>query len=146
MISDVVFTKLSQFVDSRGAVLHMINKNSKTFLSFGEIYFSEIFPGAVKAWKKHLKHTQNFAVPSGKIKLVLYDDRAHSTSKGELQIVEIGRPDDYLLVTVPPNLWYGFSCVGQEKALLVNCTDFPYDGNESVVLNFDSNFIPYEWN
>ena len=75
MLEGVIITNLKQFYDDRGSVLHMINKNSESFKAFGEVYFSEIFPRCVKAWKKHKIQTQNFVVPVGNIKLVIFDDR-----------------------------------------------------------------------
>src|SRR5437762_138642 len=44
--------------DARGAVLQMLRADSAAFDHFGEIYFSEINPGVVKAWKRHLRSTQ----------------------------------------------------------------------------------------
>jgi len=146
IISDVIITPLLIFSDSRGSVLHMLKSDSPTFTKFGEVYFSEILPNSVKAWKKHKIHTQNFAVPIGNIKLVIFDDREMSLTKGKIQIIEMGRPDNYVRVTIPPNLWYGFTSIGNNKSLLVNCSDLPHDKSESLVLDFDSTLIPYNWN
>lgn len=145
-IAGVEITKLSIFSDHRGAVLHMINENSPTFTKFGEVYFSEILPNTVKAWKKHKLQTQNFVVPIGMVKLVLYDDREDSLTKGNIQIINLGRPNNYVRVTVPSNLWYGFSTIGTSKALLVNCADYPHDKLESIILDSNSGLIPFKWN
>lgn len=67
-----------------GPVLHMLRADSPLFRSFGELYFSEVEPGHVKAWKRHSRQTQHFAVPVGMLKIVLYDDRADSPSRGLL--------------------------------------------------------------
>jgi dTDP-4-dehydrorhamnose 3,5-epimerase len=64
---------------------------------------------------------------------------------GKLHIVELGRPDAYVRVRIPPHLWYGFTCVGAEPALLVNCTDRPHDPAESDVSPADDPDIPYSW-
>ena len=145
-IVGVEITKLSIFSDSRGAVLHMITADSPTFKKFGEVYFSEILPNTVKAWKKHKIQTQNFVVPIGMIKLVIYDDREESLTKGNIQIINLGRPDNYVRVTVPSNLWYGFCTIGDSKALLVNCADYPHDKFESILVDLNSQLIPFKWN
>ena len=108
-------------------------------------YFSEILPTAVKTWKLHEKQTQHFAVPIGRVKLVIYDNRKHSASYRNLQIVELGRPDSYLRVMIPPGLWYGFSCISDIPAILANCADIPHDPSESDVLPVDDPRIQFNW-
>jgi dTDP-4-dehydrorhamnose 3,5-epimerase len=146
IISGILINTLSIFSDDRGAVLHMIRSDSNGYNKFGEVYFSEVLPKSIKAWKKHSLQTQNLSVPVGMIKLVIYDDRELSSTKGNIQTIYLGRPDNYVRVTIPPNLWYGFTSIGDEKSLVVNCADYPHDRDESIVLNFDSHLIPYSWN
>ncbi len=145
-LEGVVITLLKEIFDPKGSVLHMIRSDDSEFVSFGECYFSEINPGAVKAWKFHQKQTQNFAVPSGQIKLVLYDDREGSSTRGALQEVILGRPNDYKRIKIPPRVWYGFTCVSQNTALIVNFTDIPHDPSESNRLPDNDRSIPYIWN
>lgn len=144
-IEGVTLTMLRQIVDVRGAVLHMLRCDTPEFTRFGECYFSELVPGAVKAWKRHRAQTQNIAVPVGRIRMVIYDERAHSASFGRLLELELGRPDAYLRLRIPPLLWYGFACMGDRPAMLVNCADIPYDPDESDVRPVDHPSIPYEW-
>ena len=54
-IDGVVITELRQISDERGSVLHMFRCDSPEFVRFGECYFSELLPGAVKAWKRNRK-------------------------------------------------------------------------------------------
>lgn len=144
-IEGLVLTDLRQIPDDRGAVLHMLRCDSPSFTRFGECYFSEVRPGAVKAWKKHRLQTQNLAVPIGRIKLVVYDERHESSTNGQLMRIDLGRPDSYMRVTIPQGLWYGFACLGKNPALLVNCPDLPHDPNDSDKLPEDDALIPYEW-
>lgn len=144
-IQGVNFINLSQIGDQRGSVLHMLRSDAQDFTQFGECYFSEIFPGAVKAWKRHTEQTQNIAVPVGRIRLVIYDNRDFSTTKGKLIDIELGRPDAYNRVKIPPGVWYGFKCISIEAALLVNCADYPHNKSESEVISYDDPSIPYKW-
>ena len=89
MIEGVVVQKLKQIPDGRGRIMHMLRVDNLLFETFGEIYFSEVLPSVVKAWKNHKRMTQLFAVPVGTIKLVIYDDRENSISKGKVQILEV---------------------------------------------------------
>jgi dTDP-4-dehydrorhamnose 3,5-epimerase len=144
-IPDVVITQLKQIHDERGAVLHMLRSDAPGFTRFGECYFSEVRPGAVKAWKRHRLQTQNLAVPAGRIRLAVYDDRPSSESRLRLQVLELGRPDAYLRLTIPPGLWYGFACISASAALVVNCPDLPHDAAESESLAAEDAAIPFQW-
>ena len=144
MIQDVRVTPLRQICDERGKVMHMLRADAPAFPGFGEIYFSTVFPGAIKGW--HLQHrtTLNYAVPVGRIKLVLFDDRAESPTRGEVGEFFLG-PDNYVLVTIPPLVWSGFKGIGTEMAVVANCASMPHDPAAVQRLDpFDAK-IPYNW-
>lgn len=145
-IAGVMLNELKQISDERGAVLHMMRSDAPEFTQFGECYFSEVLPGAIKAWKRHKIQFQNLAVPIGRIRLVIYDDREHSSSYGKVQVIELGRPDAYMRIKIPPSLWYGFTCVSDMPALIVNCADTPHDSKESELRPVNDSSIPYSWN
>lgn len=132
-----------------GPVLHMLRPGSALLPDFsngfGEIYFSEVLPGHVKAWKRHTRQTQHFAVPSGQLKIVLYDDREGSPTRGVLCELALGRPEHYGLLRVPVNVWYGFTTMGATPALICNCADIPHDPEEGRRLPMDDPGIPYRW-
>ena len=145
LIKDVTLTELKQFSDERGSVLHMLRNDDPTFTSFGECYFSEVLPGVVKAWKFHHAQTQHLAVPVGRIKIVIFDDRKSSSSRGNIQVIELGRPESYFRLKIPPKLWYGFTCISDKPSLLVNCVDIPHDPQDSQIRVENDVSIPYEW-
>lgn len=128
-----------------GPVLRMLRPDSPLFSNFGELYFSEVEPGVVKAWKQHSRQTQHFAVPVGLLKVALFDDRPGSPSRGRVCEVLLGRPDNYRLLRIPPLVWYGFSAVSPSPALICNCPDIPHDPTESIRADVDSPAIPYRW-
>jgi len=144
MIDGVKINPLRQIPDERGKVMHMLRNDSEAFVAFGEIYFSCIYPGVVKAWHIHKRMTLNYAVPHGNIKLVLYDDREGSTTKGEVQEVFLG-PDNYCLVTIPPMVWNGFKGIGTQTAIVANCSTIPHDSGEIERLDPTDPSIPYDW-
>ena len=106
MINGVKIQPLRQIPDERGKIMHMLRATDSHFVSFGEIYFSWVYPGVIKGWHIHERMILNYAVPVGNIKLVLYDDRANSSTRGEIQELFLG-PDNYCLVTIPPLVWNG---------------------------------------
>jgi len=144
-LDGVVLHELKQLSDSRGAVLHMLRCDSELFFKFGEVYFSEVNPGAIKAWKRHKKMTQHITVPVGKIQLVLYDDREASPTCKEMREYEIGRPSAYVLIRIPPGIWYGFANPGPGMALLANCADLPHDPAESESAALTEGPIEFHW-
>ena len=149
-IAGVFLQKLKILPAVGGSVLHMLRCDSPMLAdrvagSFGEIYFSEVEAGAVKAWKRHRLQTQLFAVPLGMIKVVLYDSRQDSATHDALVSVFLGRPQHYQLLRIPNGIWYGFAAVGTEKAMICNCADLPHDPEESERLPWDSADIPYSW-
>lgn len=143
-IQGVIITDLKVINDKEGAVLHMLRCDDPVFCKFGEIYFSKIFPGAVKAWKLHKKMTLNLAVPVGKVKLVLYDNRIRSKTKGIIKEIILSE-ENYKLITVPPLIWFGFKALGKETAFLADCATMPYDSAEIERLDLFSDKIPYQW-
>ncbi|MDA1095660.1 MAG: dTDP-4-dehydrorhamnose 3,5-epimerase family protein [Chloroflexi bacterium] len=144
-IDGVTITELRQITDERGSVLHMLRSDAPDFVQFGECYFSEVLPGAIKAWKRHRAQTQNLAVPIGRVRLAIHDDREQATTQGHVQVIELGRPDAYLRVKIPPGLWYGFACISAAPALVVNCPDRPHDPADGSARPADDPAIPYTW-
>ena len=133
-IAGVSLTPLREIADARGAVLHMLRADAPEFRGFGECYFSEVHPRAIKAWKRHLRQTQNVAVPVGRTRFVIIDDREGSQTRGQLDVIELGRPDAYARLQIPPLVWYGFIGISDCPALVANCADLPHDPSESQAL------------
>jgi len=144
-LEGVVIHPLKIITDELGAVLHMLRNDDPLFEKFGEIYFSEINPGAVKAWKRNKRQTQNLAVPAGGIDLVIYDDRQESTTRVSLFNCTLGRPDHYCLIRIPPLLWYGFRGLGDAPSLVANCSNQPHDPSEIEKIQPESDLIPHTW-
>lgn len=145
MIKGVSIKPLKTIVDEKGMVKHMMRRDSAEFKKFGEIYFSFIHNNAVKAWRLHAKTTLHYAIITGKIKLVLFDNRIGSPTKNEIvKIVTGGKK--YELITIPPGVWYGFKGVSKETAIVANLTDLPHDPKEIKRMDPMKNTIfSYDW-
>lgn len=144
MIAGIRIHPLRRIPDERGTIMHMMRCDDPFFERFGEIYFSSVYPGAIKAWHIHSRMILNYAVVVGMIKLVLYDERPDSPTRGEVQEIYIGQ-DNYCLVTVPPEVWNGFTAVGGHIAIVANCATEPHDPMEIRRLNPFTDRIPYQW-
>ncbi len=143
-IDGVRITPLRRIPDERGAVFHMLREDSEGFERFGEIYFSLVYPGAIKAWHLHKEMTLNYAVPVGMIKLVCYDDREGSPTRGSTLEVHTGELA-YSLVTIPPGVWNGFKGEGTEPALVANCATVPHHPDEIVRADPFDHVSGYDW-
>lgn len=145
MIDGVELIPLKKICDERGKIMHMLRADAPHFTKFGEIYFATAYPGVVKGWHLHKNMTQNYAAVVGMIKLVLYDDRPGSKTKGELMELFIGE-DNYYLVKIPPMVWNGWKAIGTKEAILANCPDMPHTPDEMMRKDPFSKDIPYDWN
>ena len=143
-IQGVEIIKKNQIVDDRGIILHMLRVDDKNYKKFGEIYFSTINPNKIKAWHFHKLMTLNYAAVHGSIKLVLYDDRDESKTKGTIQEIILSNENHYL-VSIPPKIWNGFCSSNNKHAILANCSDIPHDKEEIIRLPFDDPKFPYKW-
>lgn len=148
-IAGVYICALAIFFTPNGSVLHMLKRGNPLLpdfsKNFGEIYFSEVYSGHIKAWKLHREQTQLFAVPYGCIKLVIFDGREKSSSYGKTLSLLLGRPGNYNLLQIPPHVWYGFKGVSSTTALLCNCASMPHDPAESITVDKDGPNAPCAW-
>jgi dTDP-4-dehydrorhamnose 3,5-epimerase len=144
MIDGVEIFPLRRIQDERGMVMHMLKASDPHFQRFGEIYFSVIYPGVIKAWHLHSRMTINYAVVVGNIKLVVYDQRPDSPTRGQLQEIVFGQVN-YQLVRVPPGVVNGFTAVGGQTAIVANCADIPHDPAEITRIDPFTTSIPYDW-
>jgi dTDP-4-dehydrorhamnose 3,5-epimerase len=144
MIEGVQIIPLRRIPDERGTIMHMLRVTDPHFKQFGEIYFSSIYPGIVKGWHLHREMTLNYACVFGRIKLVIYDDRETSQTRGELMEIFLG-PDHYSLVIIPPDVWNGFKGMSDPFALVANCCTHPHDPSRSLRMDPFDNSLPYNW-
>ena len=147
MIDGVTLTPLRQIPDERGMVMHMLRRTDPHFREFGEVYFSAVGHGAVKAWKRHRMMTLNLACVHGAVRLVIYDDRPESPTCGQIQDITLSpqTPGQYALVTVPPLLWTGFTGVAPGESLLCNCASLPHDPAEADRRDENDPAFPKVW-
>jgi dTDP-4-dehydrorhamnose 3,5-epimerase len=143
-IQGVQIIPLRRIPDERGTIFHMLRRSDPHFQQFGEIYFSSIYPGVIKGWHRHREMTLNYACIFGRVKLVMYDEREASPTKGNLMEVFLG-PDDYSLAIIPPDVWNGCKGMSAPYALIANCSTHPHDPSRTTRLDPLKNHIPYDW-
>jgi dTDP-4-dehydrorhamnose 3,5-epimerase len=144
-IEGVQVIPLRRIPDERGTIYHMLKSTDPHFKQFGEIYFSTIYPNIIKGWHRHREMTLNYACIFGRVKVVLYDDRSNSATKGGLMEIFLG-PDNYSLAIIPPEVWNGVKGMSDPYAIIANCCTHPHDPARSTRMDPLGNTIPYDWN
>ena len=130
----VILTPLKRIHHPKGDVLHAMKKGDCGFDGFGEAYFSTIYQGEIKGWKKHTHMTLNLVVPVGEIEFVIYDETDFLSVKLS--------SNNYQRLTVQSGLWVAFRGIG-ESNMLLNIASLEHDPQEALNQPLDA--IPYAW-
>lgn len=146
LIEGVRTKALKAIADERGRVMEILRADDDLFVRFGQCYLTTAYPGVVKAWHRHEKQTDHFVCLRGMAKVVLFDDRDGSPTKGLVNEFVIGDHNP-LLVQIPPRVFHGFKCVSEHEALVVNLPTEPYAHTQPDEDRLDAHDerIPYDW-
>ncbi len=146
MISGVLVKKLKVIPDERGRLMEILRNDDEMFSRFGQVYMTTAYPGVVKGWHYHKVQSDNMAVVRGMMKIVLYDPRDGSPTKGQVNVFFAGEHNP-ILVHIPPFVYHGFKCVSPEEAVVVNTPTETYNYKEPDEFRVDphKNDIPYDW-
>jgi len=137
-LTDILVTPLRRIPTIGGDVMHALKDSDDGFNGFGEVYFSWVEQGAIKAWKYHQHMTLNLVVPLGEISFVFHIKDQENCFRTET----IGE-EQYIRLTVPPGIWFGFQGRGSGQSLLMNLADMVHEPDE--VLRKKTSEIVYNW-
>jgi dTDP-4-dehydrorhamnose 3,5-epimerase len=146
LIQGVVVKTLRVIPDERGILMEIMRSDDPFFRKFGQAYISMAYPGVVKAWHYHEIQTDHFCVVKGMGKVVLYDGRKGSPTRGKVNEFFIGERNPKLIV-IPPLVMHGFKALGREPAFLLNIPTerYNYKKPDELRLPARSRKIPYNW-
>jgi len=146
LIDGVNVKPLKVIADERGYLMEMMRADDPFFQRFGQSYVSVAYPGVVKGWHFHKVQTDHFVIVKGMMKVVLYDQREGSPTKGLINEFFMGERNP-ILVTIPPGVVHGMKGIGNEPAMLVNVPTemYKYDKPDEFRIDPHSNEIPYDW-
>ena len=101
---------------------------------------------AISAWHIHEYQTDTIFVTQGSIKLVLFDDRPNSSTRGQVNVFHLSRMRP-ILTTIPPGIWHGLHNIDNAESSFINYFDRPYvySDPDEWRLPFDTNKIPYQF-
>ena len=146
MIDGVTVKNLRLISDERGRLMEMLRADDKEFSKFGQVYVTTAYPGVVKAWHCHKLQDDNMTALSGMVKLVLYDDRDDSPTRGVVNDFFIG-DHNHILLHIPRFVWHGFKCISDREAMIVNVVTecYNYDNPDEYRKPPHGSDIPYDW-
>jgi dTDP-4-dehydrorhamnose 3,5-epimerase len=133
--------------DERGRLMEILRSDEDIFRKFGQAYLTTAYPGVVKAWHYHKVQIDHFCVVRGMMKIVLYDDREGSPTRGVVNEFFLGDHNQQLL-QIPNLVYHGFKCVSETEAMVLNLPTEVYDyaNPDEYRLDPHSSDIPYNWN
>ena len=146
LIQGVVVRPLKQIHDERGYLMEMLRTDWPEFERFAQSYITIGYPGIVKGWHYHKKQTDHFVVVRGTAKVVCYDNRDRSPTKGKVNEFFPGERNA-MLIKIPPYVIHGFKAIGHEPVYLVNFPTelYHYKEPDEFRIPYDSKDIPYDW-
>lgn len=146
LIDGVKVKELSVHCDERGRLFEVLRSDESLFAHFGQAYITTCYPGVVKAWHMHKQQTDNLCVICGSGKLVLFDARESSSTKGEID--EFFPCDERrVLVQIPAGVYHGFKNIGGGELLVLNIPTHVYNADQPDEYRLDphESDIPYDW-
>lgn len=120
-----------------GYLMEILRADDGLLKKFGQSVFSVTQRGTIKGFHWHKKQDDLWFMATGRAKIVLYDQRENSLTRGEKQILYAGR-DDYKLILIPAGVVHGFQVLSEEPVMLFYHVTEMYDAK-----NPDEERIPY---
>ena len=142
MINGINVNDLNIISSNEGSVFHVLKKSNPFLNDFGEVYFSTVNYNSVKAWKMHKKMTLNLIVPKGEVLFCFFVSRRNSKTFNCFFEIILSKKN-YKLLTVSPNIWFGFKGLSKKTNLICNIADIEHDDNEILRKNIDE--INFNW-
>lgn len=147
LIHDVKIHRPVTHEDERGSLCEIYHPGwNFDSLPLTNAYLVTVSTGRIKGWALHKIQTDRYFFVQGHIKLVLYDDRESSPTRGminELYFSEINRA----LVSVSPGIYHAVANIGNSEALMFNIPSHPYqhDDPDKFTLPLENSLIPYSF-
>ncbi len=108
-------------IHSDDRVWSIMNQMQGVMNTQGQLNFSVMYPGVIKAWHRHQKQTDMWMCVQGNLKAGI-----HREEDGMSWLTTFGIMRPGVLV-IPPPLWHGAATVGPESAGLLYYVTHAYD-------------------
>jgi dTDP-4-dehydrorhamnose 3,5-epimerase len=119
--------EVTTHVDDRGTLVELFDPSwGWHHAPLVYCYCFSLRPGVIKGWAMHKKHEDRYFILSGELELLLYDDRATSSTRGmlsKLYMSEFRRR----LINIPAGIWHANRNVGNKDVVAINFPTEVYD-------------------
>jgi dTDP-4-dehydrorhamnose 3,5-epimerase len=146
LIEGVKVRQLKPFPDERGWLMEILRSDWEEFDTFGQLYMTTCHPGVVKGWHYHKLQDDHFICIKGMAKVVLYDPREDSPTRGTINEFFMGERN-FMLLKIPRMVYHGFKAIGGSEAWILNVPTktYDYDQPDEYRLPYDAEEIGYDW-
>lgn len=149
MIDGVEIKKLKVIEDERGFLMEILRSDDSFFERFGQVYITCCKRGIAKAWHYHKLQDDFFCCVWGKARVVLYDARPKSKTKGLVEefILESPPSEKAFLLKIPRGVVHGFTAYQSSEARIINIPNrlYNYKKPDEYRYPWNSAMIPYKW-
>lgn len=146
MIEGVAVKSAKAHSDDRGFIVEVLKEGEESFHLPKQASYTETEPGVVKAFHWHKRQWDIWYVLGGSAEIVLYDQRAHSSTKGVTNVI-VSRKVARCVVAIPPGVAHGYRVLGNKPVKLMYYTTEVYDpknpDEERILWNDPT--IGYDW-
>jgi dTDP-4-dehydrorhamnose 3,5-epimerase len=144
LIEGVRVREMRSVVKENGCLTELYRDDWEGMTEVRHVFQETLIPGECTAWHLHAETTDRLFVAMGWAKIVLYDAREGSRTRGLLNVFRFGT-SRHGLVVIPPGIWHGVMNIGDEPALLMNLADqaYAYEAPDHWRLPVDTEQIPY---
>ena len=108
----------------KGDIYKIINKKSKNFSGFGELYLSSLNKGMSKGWNFHKKMTLNLFVVKGKVMFFLKRDK-------KVFRINLNENQNEIL-TIKPKVWVKMVNLSLKESKIINFANLVHNKNEII--------------
>ncbi|WP_340598671.1 dTDP-4-dehydrorhamnose 3,5-epimerase family protein [Priestia megaterium] len=126
VIEGVKVKRLIKHCDDRGFFAEVLRDDEKLLTKFGQISWSNSYPGVIKAFHYHEKQDDIWFFPCGNVQVVLYDLRKKSVTEGKTNVYYMGE-DNPIVLLIPKGVAHGYRVLGEKVATIIYCTTEPYN-------------------
>jgi dTDP-4-dehydrorhamnose 3,5-epimerase len=146
-IDGVELVELRRFADDGGALTELARladgrPQALAGFTLKQINYSEVAPGAIKAYHLHLRQTDVWFVPPGdRMLVVLVDARQGSKTEGTKLRLMLGAGASRL-VRIPPGVAHGVRNVGEATGRIIYFTDLHFSPEPALC---DEGRLPWDY-
>ena len=147
-IGGVRIERVSGYHDQRGALLPFLDLERPFWtepVAYGYLY--TVRPGRIKGWGMHRRQVDRYFVLSGHLRVVLFDGRDGSATKGNF-CEFFFTPKTPGLLRIPIGVWHATQNWGATLGRVANFPTARYDPKDPDKSRIDphSGTIAFDWN